>query len=96
LATPTPTIEFEDDFFYLVPQVSGTTRTKFSSSFAQRAPLFRGLGREKVALAAQQILFFREQASHPNIDNYFFKVFTKRLTSLHPAAPTSRIAFPFS
>jgi len=26
--------EFEDDFLYLVPQVSGTTRTIFSSSFA--------------------------------------------------------------
>jgi len=36
----TPAIEFEDedefegDFLYLVPQVSGTTRTKFSSSLA--------------------------------------------------------------
>jgi hypothetical protein len=39
----------------------------------QRATLFRGLGREKVALGAQQIFFSGGQASHPNIDNYFSK-----------------------
>jgi hypothetical protein len=36
LTTPTPAIEdedeFEDDFLYLVPQFSGTTRTKLPSS----------------------------------------------------------------
>ena len=40
--------EFEDDFRYLVPQASGTARTKIPSLFTQPSRLFRGLRREKV------------------------------------------------
>jgi hypothetical protein len=34
LTSQTPAIEFEDDFFIFEPEVNGTTRTKFSPSFA--------------------------------------------------------------
>ena len=71
LTTPTPAIEFEDDFLYLVAQVSGTTRTKFSSSFAQRCTVFRGLAGKKWRLRRSRF-FFREQAIRPIIDNEFW------------------------